>query len=102
MEHWSAIYALVARRRIHDFTLRKAQSDRLLGLPKCHAYQRRNAFQHWFVACGPSVIVYAPVLTYRHRLCGPCVVDGAVLGRSDGEWSIPGAGSQFELSRHWC
>src|SRR5450755_2886145 len=32
MEHWSAIYALVARRRIHDFTLRKAQSDRLLGM----------------------------------------------------------------------
>jgi hypothetical protein len=30
MEHWSAIYALVARRRIHDFTLRKSQSDRLL------------------------------------------------------------------------
>src|ERR1022692_3467740 len=34
MEHWSAIYALVARRRIHDFKLRKAQSDRLLATRK--------------------------------------------------------------------
>jgi hypothetical protein len=30
-KHWSAIPAWVARRRIHDFTLRMPQSERLLG-----------------------------------------------------------------------
>lgn len=33
MEHRSVAYALVARQEIHDFTLRKAQSDRLLATP---------------------------------------------------------------------
>ena len=32
MEHWSATYTLVARRKNHEFTLRKPQSDRLLGM----------------------------------------------------------------------
>jgi hypothetical protein len=30
MEHRSTIYALIARQKIHNFTLRKAQSDSLL------------------------------------------------------------------------
>src|ERR1035441_6996176 len=50
MEHRSAMHALGARQKVHGFTLRKPQSDRLLGCVKMYAEQKWPRLPRYFEA----------------------------------------------------
>src|ERR1017187_8746011 len=67
MEHRSAMHALGARQKVHGFTLRKPQSDRLLEVPRSLAERGgRRCFAERFVS-GLQYNCHIPTDTVREQ-----------------------------------
>src|ERR1039458_8513036 len=87
MEHRSAMHALGARQKVHGFTLRKPQSDRLLACPSRCAAPARDATRLWRPRYGDRA-------AERPRVCCPDSCNGWPQSRA-----VRGAPSAFPISQ---